>query len=212
MSKKDRSSAFQNVITFEQIIETLTNTIDNKKINHIALAGVDSRSGTSDICNSLLETLTLSHNRILSITVRNDTQNAPSPLLGMDDRFELALKSSKENDYTGTMKIEIFTDELPRPASSQEKNLQDIIRVLEENFDVIIWDLPPTDKSARSRMIAQFTQGAILVVEAGKTRWQTALYAIEHFRYSGVHILGVILNRKKNYIPSWLYKLLFRNI
>ena len=71
------------------------------------------------------------------------------------------------------------------------------IKDLEDNYDAIIWDLPPTDQSARSRMLAQFTQGVILVAESGKTRWQAALHSIEHFKHSGAQVLGVILNKKK---------------
>lgn len=209
---QNKPDAFQNLLTFEQIVETLTNTIDDKRIHHVALAGIDSRSGTRDICASLVETLAISHNRVLLITVENEEKGTPSSLPGMDKRFEQVIKSAQDGKEGGIITTEIYTRELPHPASPQEAGLQNIIATLEEVYDVIIWDLPPTDKAVQSRMVAQFTQGVVLVVEAGKTRWQSAHHAMEHFKYSGAQILGIILNNKKNYIPTWLYQLLFRDV
>ncbi|MEZ5813132.1 MAG: hypothetical protein R3E13_00155 [Alphaproteobacteria bacterium] len=212
MNTQNKPDAFQNLLTFEQIVETLTNTIDSKHVHHVALAGVDSRSGTHDICASLVKTLALSHSRVLLVTVENDGKTALSSLPGMDKRFEQVIKSAQDHKEGGIITTEIYTQELPHPASPQEARLQNIMKALEDVYDVIVWDLPPTDKAVQSRMVAQFTQGVVLVVEAGKTRWQSAHHAMEHFKYSGAQILGIILNNKKNYIPDWLYRLLFRDI
>lgn len=205
---KKKGHMFQEVLTYEQITETLTNTVDGQKINHIAVSGVDAPEGASAICASLVQTLSLSHNNILFIKVHNGAQTNPA---GFVAHFEQVLKHQNKDSDGDTIQIELSTKDLPRPASTQEDLLKTMMQDLENIFDIIIWDLPPTDKSARSRMVAQYTQGVVLVVEAGKTRWQTANHTMEHFRFSGCTILGVILNKKKNYIPNWIYKLLFRD-
>ena len=50
--------------------------------------------------------------------------------------------------------------------------------------------------------------GVILVVEAEKTRWQVALSAKEKIIKSGGTILGTVFNKRKYYIPEYIYKYL----
>ena len=45
-----------------------------------------------------------------------------------------------------------------------------------------------------------------LVIEAGKTRQATARFSIEMLQRYGFHDVGVILNRRKLYIPNWLMR------
>jgi Mrp family chromosome partitioning ATPase len=53
--------------------------------------------------------------------------------------------------------------------------------------------------------IAQFTNGLVLVLEAGGTRRETALAATAIVRSTGVPILGAVLNKRTFPIPQPLY-------
>jgi Mrp family chromosome partitioning ATPase len=46
----------------------------------------------------------------------------------------------------------------------------------------------------------------ILVVESGKTRRQVALTAKRKLEGAGGKILGVVLNKRRYYIPEFVYK------
>ena len=46
----------------------------------------------------------------------------------------------------------------------------------------------------------------VLVLEAGKTRKQVAVRAKQELEEAGGKLLGVVLNRRKFYIPEWIYK------
>jgi hypothetical protein len=46
----------------------------------------------------------------------------------------------------------------------------------------------------------------ILVVESERTRKRTAMWAKEQVEGAGGKLLGVVLNKRKYYIPDWLYK------
>jgi Mrp family chromosome partitioning ATPase len=48
--------------------------------------------------------------------------------------------------------------------------------------------------------------GVMLIIESGKTRKQVALKAKQELENAGAKVLGVILNRRKQYIPGWIYK------
>jgi len=45
-----------------------------------------------------------------------------------------------------------------------------------------------------------------LVVQAGETRRELVLDAQEQMIHAKVNLLGVVLNRRKYYIPDFLYK------
>jgi Mrp family chromosome partitioning ATPase len=51
-----------------------------------------------------------------------------------------------------------------------------------------------------------YVDGVVMVVQAGKTKREVVQRSMDAIaRYEG-NILGVILNRKKYYIPGFLYK------
>ena len=73
-------------------------------------------------------------------------------------------------------------------------------------FDFIILDGPPVPSFAEARVICAKVDGVVLVVEAGKTREQVAVRAKKELEEAGGKILGVVLNKRKYYIPDWIYK------
>ena len=48
--------------------------------------------------------------------------------------------------------------------------------------------------------------GVVLVLESGKTRQQVSLEAKKQLEEAGGTILGVVLNKRKYYIPDWIYR------
>jgi protein-tyrosine kinase len=75
-----------------------------------------------------------------------------------------------------------------------------------EKFDYVIIDAPPVSGYAETKAIGKKADGVILVIEFGKTRKQVAIRAKQELEDAGAKVLGVILNRRKHYIPEWIYK------
>ena len=73
-------------------------------------------------------------------------------------------------------------------------------------FDYIILDGPPVPSFSEARVICAKVDGVVLVVEAGKTREQVAVRARKELEEAGGKVLGMVLNRRKYYIPDWIYK------
>jgi Mrp family chromosome partitioning ATPase len=48
--------------------------------------------------------------------------------------------------------------------------------------------------------------GVILVITYDKTRRQVAVRAKKDLEDAGANILGVVINRRKYYIPDWIYR------
>jgi Mrp family chromosome partitioning ATPase len=55
-------------------------------------------------------------------------------------------------------------------------------------------------------VLSRKADGVILVVDAGRTKRRAGLWAKQQIDDAGGKILGVVLNKRKFYIPNWLYR------
>jgi capsular exopolysaccharide synthesis family protein len=81
-----------------------------------------------------------------------------------------------------------------------------LLREASEHYDTVIIDAPPVISCPETPQMASFVDGVVLVVQAGKTKREVAQRAIDSIAKFEGNLLGVVLNRKKYYIPEFLYK------
>jgi Mrp family chromosome partitioning ATPase len=75
-------------------------------------------------------------------------------------------------------------------------------------FDLILIDSAPLTISPDGLAIASKVDGVVLVVEAEKTRWQTVRQMRDSISRVGGNILGIVLNKRRYYIPKSIFKYL----
>ncbi len=80
------------------------------------------------------------------------------------------------------------------------------LRGLREQYGLIVVDLPPVRDPDAASPSAPWVDEVILVVEAEHTRIQAARRAKSQLERAGVHVLGVVLENRRQYIPQWLYR------
>ena len=80
------------------------------------------------------------------------------------------------------------------------------LKLMRDKFAYVILDAPSVTSYAETKVMATKVDGVILVIESGKTRRQVAIKAKQELEDAGAKVLGVILNRRKHYIPDWIYK------
>jgi capsular exopolysaccharide synthesis family protein len=73
------------------------------------------------------------------------------------------------------------------------------------NFIYIVIDCPPVNTSPETIALASHSDGAILVVQAGETRREVVLEARQRLAQAKVNLLGAVLNKRKYYIPGFVY-------
>jgi len=88
----------------------------------------------------------------------------------------------------------------------ESKRFDDFLKKVRKDFAYVILDAPPVNSYSEPRVIGTKVDGVILVIESGKTRKQVAIRAKQELEEAGAKVLGVILNRRKHYIPEWIYK------
>jgi capsular exopolysaccharide synthesis family protein len=90
----------------------------------------------------------------------------------------------------------------------QSKRFRAFMAQCHSHYDYIIVDGPPLDEAPESIALVTNVDGVVLVLDARNTRRRIALRAKERIEQVGGKILGVALNRRRFYIPGWLYRLI----
>ncbi len=86
--------------------------------------------------------------------------------------------------------------------------LDSLLTRLRSQYDFIVIDAPPVNSYADTSVIATKVDGVILVVEADRTPVVDAEAAKRQLDKIGARILGVVLNRRRSYIPAFLESIL----
>jgi capsular exopolysaccharide synthesis family protein len=88
----------------------------------------------------------------------------------------------------------------------ESESIRNLLQKAEEKFDYIIIDSAPIPRFADTQAICPLVDGVLLVIEAGKTRKQVALKAKKEVENANGKLLGIVLNKRKYYIPEWIYR------
>lgn len=89
------------------------------------------------------------------------------------------------------------------------KQFTRLIEQVKEEYKIILFDALPVLEYPKTAFISSHFDGTILIVRAHKTLRSDVEKAKEEIINSGGKILGVILNRKKNYVPEKIYRKYF---
>ena len=80
-----------------------------------------------------------------------------------------------------------------------------LIKEWSQQYDHIVLDSSPALSTSAPVSLASQVDGVLLVVACERTKWQVLETAQQRLVGSGGKVLGVILNRRKHYIPRFLY-------
>ncbi len=80
------------------------------------------------------------------------------------------------------------------------------IKTARARFDYVILDTPPVSHYADCLVIGPRVDHVILVVRAHRTKKQIVVHAKEQIIKHGGRIKGVVLNRRRFFIPEFIYK------
>lgn len=81
-----------------------------------------------------------------------------------------------------------------------------IVKEWKREYRYVIFNSPAVLNYTDSLSLASAVDGVVLVVKAGRTRWDSAQQAKQKLTAAQANVLGVTLNRRKMDIPDGLYK------
>ena len=93
---------------------------------------------------------------------------------------------------------------LDGPAVHEAARVSSLLDALREGFGLILVDLPPLKEISSCLTLAGQLDGVLLVVAAERVAAEEAERAVAQFQRAGGHLLGVVLNSHRQYVPKWL--------
>ena len=87
----------------------------------------------------------------------------------------------------------------------KQRLIKDFLEKLKAQFDLIIIDAGSITRSGANSM-AHLADGIVLVVDTSSTRKQVLQNALYELNVEKEKIAGVVLNKKQQYIPDFIYK------
>jgi capsular exopolysaccharide synthesis family protein len=89
----------------------------------------------------------------------------------------------------------------------QSRRFNDFLANMSKQYDYVIIDGPPLTEAPEAIALSSRVDGVVLVIDAGRTRSKIAQRAKKRIEDVGGTLLGVVLNRRRFYVPNWLYRL-----
>lgn len=84
-------------------------------------------------------------------------------------------------------------------------HIRALIREVQPNFDVVLVDAPPIG-DPDTLTVAGLVKNVVLVVESGRTRYESLARARQDLAGEDAVIAGAVLNKQKYFIPRWIYR------
>jgi Mrp family chromosome partitioning ATPase len=109
----------------------------------------------------------------------------------------LAVLPIGKPDWTGTdrcLQLELYV-----------RRLALLLESLQEEYDHVVIDGHAMKNSSEPELYANIADKMAMVVACEQTKEGPLRWAIEHLEDSGGTVAGVILNKRKSYVPNWLY-------
>jgi protein-tyrosine kinase len=199
------------MIELYQSLKTLLT--ENRRI--IQFMGSQPREGSSSIAREFARVLAFRVGKAVFFLDADQGVQSSSSIFNtkVENYIEDVIKSNKNIDeaYYQVGESNLFIGSISNN-SRLSPDLFDSPRIdklwdkLRTRFDLVVIDSPPGAISSVGYAISRSVDGVVLVVEAEKTRWPVVMNVKERILQQGGNILGVVFNKRKFYIPRWIYK------
>ncbi len=88
----------------------------------------------------------------------------------------------------------------------ESNKVRAIIDKLKVKYDFILFDSSGVSQDTAPLVLAGQVDGVVLVVQAGKTRYEVVQKSKEQLEFVRAKVFGVVLNRRKYFIPKFIYR------
>jgi protein-tyrosine kinase len=86
------------------------------------------------------------------------------------------------------------------------ERLSPLLDELGSRYRFVVIDGDAVYSAADTLVISTQVDGVIMVVRAEDTRWEVGQAAVQRLTQAGAKLVGSVFNRRKYYMPKWLYK------
>lgn len=91
-------------------------------------------------------------------------------------------------------------------ASRHVTKLRNLFERLKQCYRFIIIDSDSVYEDDSTLLLSAIADSTLLVIAAESHRWEVAQATVDRLRLAGARIAGVIFNRRRYYMPRWVYE------
>lgn len=192
---------------YEEAIKTLrTNLQFSGKSNKVVLlTSVHSNEGKSDISFNLAVELGKAGKKVLLIdadirksvyksryNIQEETQGLSQYLSGQVEQIDqVVCKTNYDNLY-----MILAGPYAPNPTEMLgDEQFGQLLKAARQVFEYVIVDTPPLGTVVDAAVIAQYCDGALMVIESDSTSYRACQKVKNQLERSGCKILGAVLNK-----------------
>lgn len=195
---------------FRTLRSRLHQLSETRKLRTVVVTSAASAEGKSFVCANLVQSLVQQMDRkvlLIDADLRVPTQHkifgAPrSPGLSNYLRGEAREFEVLQKGLEGNLFLIPAGDEVSNPSELMlSDQMKQLIRSASEKFDWVILDSPPTLPVHDASVLADMSDGVLLVVRAASTDFEVAGKAAEEFRKK--NLLGVVLNAVEKGVATY---------
>ncbi|MBP1747626.1 MAG: ATPase involved in chromosome partitioning-like protein [Deltaproteobacteria bacterium] len=195
------------------LYQTITAALPDRQHHSVLFVGARQKEGTSTITRELARTVASRlGKRVLLIDCDGNCDEfayqAVDPSVKLEDILENNTTVDKvvcpvNGSNLSILPFFMWADS-PGVRTSYNENGHAFWNALNERFDLVIVDYPQ-EMLTNGPVMTSKVDGVIIVVEAEKTRWQVASSLKDKIVKNGGNVLGVVFNKRRHYIPQFIY-------
>jgi protein-tyrosine kinase len=196
------------------IYHPIINALPNSK-GMVLFLGTNDSDGTSTMARefaSFVSTHVGSTTLLFDTDRQKPTQLAHFGIRGATD-FEAVVHDGRGLDEaiypvrnTGLHVSSLSLRPTNRPFVFASQRTDHLMNQLRQRFDIVVIDAPAPTESPDMLALASKVDGVVLVIQADQTRFHQAKRTKELIEANGGKLLGLVFNKRRFFIPDWIYK------
>jgi len=200
LSHKDLVSLYHSI---EAALPDLSSRI-------VLLSSCNSGEGVTTIATGLasLATNVLEH-RTLLVSMNSEAHHKPAASLADVAGGKAAIGNAIVAPGASGMPFDsaclTFSDTVGDLLAYQSE-LKQLLSTLRSQYRFILFHFSGILNDPAGVALSRLTDGVVLVIEAERTRAPAAKQAIRYIMEKGGNIIGITFNKRRFYIPRWLYR------
>jgi Mrp family chromosome partitioning ATPase len=194
---------------------SLESSLGKREKRTILFAGSTQEEGTTTLVSSFAELLSVQSGDKVLLVEMNARRPSLSWKLGLSSERGVThffsekrpLESIVQKTSRGTFDAVHVGEKDPAKIQLHlEIMFPRLIEQALKRYDTVLIDAPPVIGSPETPPLSSFADGVVLVVLCGKTKREIIQRSLSMIGQFDGRVLGIVLNRKKYYIPDFIYR------
>ena len=172
----------------------------DKKVKTMAVTSSGPSEGKTTTITNLAETFAQAGNRVIIVDA-DLRRPRVHKIYGLEASEGLTNVLAGQKDLKQVIRISesdvhIITSG-PIPPNPSEllgsQKMQELIQVLEEHYDIVLFDAPPVNAVTDAAILSTLVDGIIFVVASGRTEIENGKHAMKSLEAVNANVLGVVM-------------------